>query len=105
MNRQTTLSVLAAAAFGLAMASTSIASAVDNGQTPSERARCESIVNQYFACIAGCESLPPSQLRSCEQACWTQELDACGDTHVSQSLNSTRVPRTVRPQATLQTRR
>lgn len=77
MNRQTALSLLAAGAFGIAMASTSIASAVDNSLPPSEQARCERVVDDYFACVTGCESLPPSQRGSCNDACWTDDVSAC----------------------------
>lgn len=104
MNSQTALSLLAAAAFGLAMASTSIASAVDNGQAPSQRAYCERVTDEYFACVAGCEGLPPSQIGSCQETCWTQDVGECADSSSSRPLNNTRAARTVRPQATLQRR-
>ena len=104
MNRQTALPLIAAAAFGLAMASTSIASAVDNGQTPSQRAHCERVIDGYFACVTACDGSPPSQIGSCQDACWTQEVGECADKSSLRPLSTTRTVRTVRPQATLQRR-
>lgn len=104
MSSQTALPLLAAVAFGLAMASTSIASAIDNGQSPSQRAHCERVVDGYFACVTGCEGLPPSQIGSCQNSCWTQEVSECADSSSSRPLSITRTARTARTQATLQRR-
>lgn len=104
MNRQTALSLLAAAAFGVAMASTSMAGAVDNGQSPSQKAHCERVIDGYFACVTGCDGLTPSQIGRCQDACWTDEVSECADTSSSRHLSTTRTARTARPQATLQRR-
>jgi hypothetical protein len=105
MNRQTALSLLAAGVFGIAMASASIASAVDDSQTPSQRARCERVVDDYFACVTECQGLPPSQLGSCQDACWTDDVSECADSSSSRPLNTARPARTVRAHAALQRRR
>lgn len=104
MNRQTALSLLAATAFGIAMASATIASAVDNTLPPSEQARCERVVDDYFACVTGCESLPSSQRGSCNDACWTDDVSACADKSSVRPVTTARPARTVRPQVALQRR-
>ncbi len=104
MNHQTLLPLLAAAAFGLVMAPGSIAGAVDNGQTPSQQSHCERVIDAYFACVSGCEGLPPAQIGRCQDACWTQDLSACADRSSSLTFGGAPTARVSRPQGALQRR-
>ena len=105
MNRRTALSLRAATAFGLAMASTSIATAIDNGQTHSDRTpECEAVVNAYFAWVTGCEGMPPSQVGGCNRHAGPKTLIAVR-TRPPAGLERRTPARTVRPQAVLQRRR